>query len=97
MLRDWSYPHLMDCGWYIDCLKDITFSLNFEIQEKHEPRFFQGVGALEKETATKKRLEAVRQKGKIQILESTLEMQDKEDVPIQSQREVELGLGVASL
>jgi hypothetical protein len=40
MLRDWSYPHLMDCGWYIDCLKDITFSLNFEIQEKHEPRFF---------------------------------------------------------
>ncbi len=87
----------MDCGWYLDYPKENILSLKFEIQEKHESRFLQGVRASEKETPTKKRLEGGKRKGKRQILESSLEMQDKEDVPIQSQRETELGLGVASL
>jgi hypothetical protein len=64
MLRDWSSPHLLDCGWYLDFSKENTPSLEFKIQEKHEPRFFQGLGALEKETPTKKRLEGGRRKGK---------------------------------
>jgi hypothetical protein len=64
MLRDWSSPHLLDCGWYLDFLKENIPSLEFKIQEKHEPRFFQGLGALEKETPTKKRLEGGRRKGK---------------------------------
>ncbi len=42
-------------------------------------------------------LEEGRRKGKRLILKSTSDMQDKEDVSIEFQLEVELGLGVASL
>jgi hypothetical protein len=35
MLRDWSSPHLLDCGWYLDFLKENIPSLEFKIQEKH--------------------------------------------------------------
>jgi hypothetical protein len=52
---------------------------------------------LEKETPTKKRLEGGKKKGKSQILESALEMQNKEDFPTQSKKEVELGLSLTSL
>ncbi len=58
----------------------------------------QGFGTLEKETPTKMQLEGGRRrKGKRLIIESTSNMQDKEDVSIEFQLEVELGLGVASL
>jgi hypothetical protein len=43
MLRDWSSPHLLDCGWYLDYPNENTLSLEFGIRDKHEPRFLQGV------------------------------------------------------
>jgi hypothetical protein len=64
MFKDWSSPHLLDCGWCLDCPKENTISLEFKIQKKHELGFFQGLGALEKKTPTKKRLEGGRRKGK---------------------------------
>jgi hypothetical protein len=36
MLRDWTSPHLLDYGWYLDYLKENTLPSKFE---KHEPRF----------------------------------------------------------
>jgi hypothetical protein len=54
-----------------------------EIWEKHEPRFFEGLRAIE-ETSSKKRLEKGKRKGKRQVQEFGFEMQDKEDVPTQS-------------
>ncbi len=74
MLKDWSSPHLLDYGSYLDCLKENIPPLKFETREKHEPRFLQGVGALEKETPTKKRLEGGKRKGKRKIQESRSEM-----------------------
>ncbi len=74
MLRDWTSPHLLDCGWYLDCLKDNTPPSEFEIQEKHESRFLQGFGTLEKEIVSKKRLEGGKRRGKKQIQESRLEI-----------------------
>jgi hypothetical protein len=64
MLRDWSSPHLLDYGWYIDCPKENTLPSKFKIQEKYELAFFQGLGALEKETLTKKIMEGGKRKGK---------------------------------
>jgi hypothetical protein len=51
---------------------------------------------LDKETPSKKKMEGGKRKGKKQVLKSKLKMQDKEDVPIQSQREAKLGLAMAS-
>jgi hypothetical protein len=39
MLRDWSSPHFLDYGWYFNCLKENILPSEFEIQEKHEPKF----------------------------------------------------------
>jgi len=36
----------------------------FEIREKHDLGFFQGLGTLEKETPSKKRLEGGKRRGK---------------------------------
>jgi hypothetical protein len=47
MLRNWTSPHLLDYGWYLDYPKENTPPLEFKIQEKHEPRFLQGLGDLE--------------------------------------------------
>jgi hypothetical protein len=55
-------------------LTENILPLKFKIREKHEPRFLQGVGALEKETPTKKRLERGQRKGKRKIQESRSEM-----------------------
>jgi hypothetical protein len=77
-------------------MKDKTPPSKFEIQEKHEPRFLQGLGTLEKEMVSKKRLEGGKRKGKRQIQEYKSKIQDKENVPIQSQKEVELNLAVTS-
>lgn len=96
MLRDWSTPHLLNYGWYLECSKENTLPSKFEIWEKYEFEFLQGLGALEKETPTKKRMEGGKRKGKRQILESASEMQNKEDVPTKSQKEAKLGLGVLS-
>ncbi len=93
MLRDWTSPHLLDYGWYLDYLKENTLPSKFE---KHEPRFLQAFRTLEKETPSKKRLEWGKKRGKRQIQEFGLEMQDKEDVPIQSKRKAQLGLAMAS-
>jgi hypothetical protein len=57
MLRDWTSLHLLDYGWYLDYLKENTPPSKFEIREKHEPGFLQGLGALETKTPSKKRLE----------------------------------------
>ncbi len=67
MLRDWSSLHLLDCGWYLYCPNENTPSLEFKIQKKHDLGFFEGLGALEKETPTKEKLEGGRRKGKRQI------------------------------
>jgi hypothetical protein len=96
MLRDWTFAHLLDCARYLDYSKENTPTSKFEIWEKHELEF-QGLGALEKETPNKKRLEGGKRRGNRQVQESRLDMQDKEDVPTQSQREVELSLVVPSL
>ncbi len=68
----------------------------FEIRKKHELGFLRGLGALKKETPIKKRLEGGKRRGKKQVQESGSKMQDKEDVPTQSQREIKFGLVVAS-
>jgi hypothetical protein len=67
MLRDLTPPHFLDCGWYLDFLKENIFPSKFEIREKHESRFLQGLGALEKETLSKKKLEGGKRRGKRQI------------------------------
>jgi hypothetical protein len=64
MLKDWNFPHLLDCGWYLDCPNEITPPLEFEIWDKYEHAFLQGLGALKKETPTKKIIEGVRRKGR---------------------------------
>jgi hypothetical protein len=74
MLKDWSSPHLLLCGWYLDYLKENTPPLEFEIQEKYEPAFLQDLGTLEKETLTKKIMDRGRRKGKKRMLESTSTM-----------------------
>jgi hypothetical protein len=74
MLRDWTSPHLLDCGWYLDCSKENTPPSELEIWEKHEPEFFQGLGALEKDTPSKKRLEGGKRRGKKKIQEFGSEM-----------------------
>ncbi len=74
VLRDWSSPHLLDYGWYLNCLNVNTPPSKFEIWEKYEPTFLQGLGALEKGTPTKKKMEGGMRKGKRQMLESTSEM-----------------------
>jgi hypothetical protein len=65
MLRDWTFALLSDCTWYLDCPKKNTPTLEFEIWEKHELGFLQGLGALEKETPSKERLGGRR--GKRQV------------------------------
>jgi hypothetical protein len=37
ILRDWTSPHLLDCGWYLDCPKENILPSKFEIWERHEP------------------------------------------------------------
>jgi hypothetical protein len=64
MLRNWSSPHLLLCGWYFDCSKENNFPSKFEIRKKYEPTFLHNLGALEKETLTKKRMDRGRRKGK---------------------------------
>jgi hypothetical protein len=39
---------------YLDCSKENTLTSDMEIWEKHESGFLQGLGALEKETQSKK-------------------------------------------
>jgi hypothetical protein len=41
--------------------------IRFEIWEKHELRFLQGLGALEKETPNKKRLEGGKRRKRKQV------------------------------
>jgi hypothetical protein len=48
-------------------LKENTPTLEFEIRKKHESGFLQGLGALEKETPSKKRLEGGKRRGKKQV------------------------------
>jgi hypothetical protein len=57
----------LDCAWYLGCPKENTPPLEFEIREKHESRFLQGLGALEKETPSNKRLEGGKRRGKRQV------------------------------
>jgi hypothetical protein len=91
LLRDWSTPLLLNYGWYLDCSKENTLSSKFEIWEKYEFEFLQGLGALEKETPTKKRMEGGQEEGK--KIDFRVRMQNKEDVPTESQKEAKLGLG----
>ncbi len=97
MLRDWISPRLLDCNWYFDYPKENIPPSKFELWEKYEPIFLQGLGALEKETPTKKIMEGCVRKGKRHILKSASEMKDKKDVPTQSQIKVEFGLGISFL
>ncbi len=60
MLRDWSSPHLLLCGWYLDYLKENILPSKLKIREKYEPTFLQDLGAW---TLTKKRMDRARRKG----------------------------------
>jgi hypothetical protein len=51
----------------LDYLKENTLTSKFKIREKHELGFLQGLGALEKETPNKKRLERGKRRGKRQV------------------------------
>jgi hypothetical protein len=74
MLKDWISPQLLDCNWYLDYPKENIPPSKFEIREKYEPIFLQGLGALEKETPTKKRMEGCMKKGKRHVLNFASEM-----------------------
>ncbi len=39
LLKDWSCPHLTKCGWYLDCPKDGTSSLEVSLCESFELGF----------------------------------------------------------
>jgi hypothetical protein len=39
MLKDWSSPHFLDYGWYLNCPKENILPSKFEIREKNEPKF----------------------------------------------------------
>ncbi len=97
MFRDWTLAHLSNCVQYLDYSKENILTLEMEIQQKYEPKFLKGLRALEKETPSEKRLERGKRRGTRQVQEFGFEMQDKEDVPNQSQREIELALAMASL
>jgi hypothetical protein len=77
-LRDRTSAHLLDCAWYLDCPKENAPTSKFKIQEKHETKFLQGLGALEKETPSKKKLKGGKRRGKRQIQGFGSNMQDKE-------------------
>jgi hypothetical protein len=59
MLRDWTFSHLSYCA-NILTTRRTTPTSKMEIQEKHEPKNFQGLGALGKETPNKKILEGAK-------------------------------------
>jgi hypothetical protein len=40
--------------WLVECPKENTLPSKFKIQDKHEPRFFQGFGALRRRHQTKR-------------------------------------------
>jgi hypothetical protein len=67
MLRDWTCALFLDCAWHLDCPKENTPTSKFKIWGKHELGFLQGLGALEKETPSKKRLEGGERRGKRQV------------------------------
>ncbi len=96
MLKNWTFAHLSDYVQYFDCLKENIPTLEMEIWEKYEPTFLEGFRALKKETPSMKRFERGKKRGKSQVQEFGFEMQDNEDVLTQYQREVELGLAMAS-
>jgi hypothetical protein len=56
--------HLSNCALY---LEGNTFTSKFDIWGKHELGFLQGLGALGKETPSKKRLEGGERRGKRQV------------------------------
>ncbi len=60
MLRNWTFPHLLDCGWYLDCLKENTPPLKFEIWEKHE---LKDLELWRRKQPIKKRLEGGQSEG----------------------------------
>jgi hypothetical protein len=72
MLRDWTSTHLSNCAWYLDYEGEHSFIKVWNLR-KTWVDFFQGLGALEKETPSKKRLEGGKRRGKIQVQESRLE------------------------
>jgi hypothetical protein len=41
LFKDWSTPHLLQCGWYFDCLKDNTPTLEIPMRESIEPYFME--------------------------------------------------------
>ncbi len=41
MLKDWHAPHLFQCGWYLNCLKDNTPTLEISLKENIEPVFME--------------------------------------------------------
>jgi hypothetical protein len=67
ILKDWTSPHLLDCGWYIDYRKENIPPSKFKIWEKPKLRFLQGFETLEKEKPRKKILEGGKRRGKRQI------------------------------
>jgi hypothetical protein len=63
MLKDWSSPHLLDCGWYFSCSKENTPSSKFKrnmswdffkalvpCRRRYLPKKKRGVGGRERET-----------------------------------------------
>ncbi len=39
LLKDWSSPHLTECGWYLDCCMNHTSSFEVSPCESLEPGF----------------------------------------------------------
>jgi hypothetical protein len=48
ILKDWSSPHLLDYGWYLDYPKENILPSKFKIRKKYELEFLQGLGAIQK-------------------------------------------------
>ncbi len=49
MLKDWTYAHLLDYVQYFDYPKENVPTLKFEIHEKNELGFLEGLEAFEKD------------------------------------------------
>jgi hypothetical protein len=41
LLKDWLASHLLQCGWYLDCLKDINPTLEIPLKENTKPFFME--------------------------------------------------------
>jgi hypothetical protein len=41
LLKDWHASHLLQCGWYLDCLKDIIPTLEIPLRKNIKPSFME--------------------------------------------------------